>query len=741
MPETLLIGLGTTGILYLTMNGIRREYRLIIAAGGAPMIIGFALYLWLLLFPGTDASIVRYGLTGLAVMGLLLVLIRHQPELHRSDLWLLVPLLLAVPVLWAVTADPSSFDPTNYRLIGRAFAETMSVREYPFVQPDRTIELFSWFAHPPILSLQFTFLHLCGVSSLIPYVTPFYLVLLFMISFQAVRCHSTTFNGILILLMLATTPMVVRTGVEGFATDLRLFFFAVTFLLLVESEGELSVWTGIVAGMALLTHTIGILVIPMAAFGRILMKRRIEWGGLMRFVLIALTVGGLPFAVVVWKYHGLAMASQLNEVFGKDLVDHVFAYQFVERGMGSGLDRLQFGYLSPFFRISDYGLSFVIGFLLLVVILIQGGWRKNAMIRAACGFIVVYLVLHAIPMHHNIFILSPRYILTILPVLLIAGFAYLPSRMNRFSIGIGFPVILAALFNLWWSNPFYKKTLYYGPMRDTVRNVLTPDDRVLVSQAPYFFFYHPDISAIDSMDPKLGGLYRSKDINDVLDKLKTLGITHLMMGYAPTPFDSDTFIRQLFRVPGLLEPMKQTDSHHLYRIHYPEETIYLDRSRLLFSWHADQDAFPVTPYDKNGQGHPVWVWYQSDGLRVFTANAGTKLGIARDIVWRKGAAFIFTGNSSSLEIRFYFRDVVRPFRLHWDLAEFDQNGEFLGTIHPRPVDIQNGEVILTYPTLHPRMMDTRIPLNSQTRSVALALSFYTDHGGMTIESFRFTGFE
>ena len=739
MIEAVVTGAGTTLALFLLLKHTRPAVRFILAVGMAPMAVAMTLYLLLLVCPGLPATVYRLLLPALALVAAGLAWYREKPQWKCPDPWILVPLVLALPVFLCVTSSVTAFDPTNYQLIGRTFFEALSVREYPFVEAGRSVALFNWFSHPPMLPLMYTGLHLFGLSSGVPYVAPFYLVLIFLLVFQGVRDRAGTLQAGLALLLVASTPLLVRSGVEGFSTVIRVFFVLATLIVLTDDRENHSGAAGVLAGMTLLSHTIGLLILPMAGIANIWMTRRLDFRWLFRFGLIAVCVGGLPYGVVLLKHHHLAMSTVVADTFGTDLVAAVFKYQFVERGMASGPARILFGYLAPFCRLSAFGLTVSLA----VAVLITGFFRKkdreHGLFFGALGFVLVYLAIHFLPVNRNIFILSPRYVLTVVPVIVVSAFA-LPIRRKAVIAGLTVVTAGVVVFNLWWSNPYFRKAFHYGEMRQVVNEHLSPADRVLVSQTPYFFYYHPEIPAIDTMDTRLKDVYGITDHATLLVQLKAMGITHLLMSYSPTPYDRQTFIRDLLTEPGRLSVIRHTDSHHLYRLNYPDPSFTPRLPETLFSWDLSTEYLPVVAYDKSGENRPVRVWFDAEGLRMFTGHVDTKVALARDIPWKPGTGYMETGDHPAIGIRVKFNRTREPFRLHWDLSQFDGSGQFLGTIHPRPVTVRDGWVTLQFPSSHPRLLDKHIPLKPECRSVALTFSFYRDHGGTSLEAIEIIGY-
>lgn len=734
--------LSLLGAVFISRAVFRRtegELRLTLSLGAAPMILAMALYLILLICPGISPSATRLVMAGGLVTGaaLCLILDRHF-NLPSSDFYLLIPLAASLPVFFFVTQAVSSFDPINYAFIGKAFLTEMSVRGYPFISVNQTGGVFSWFAHPPMFSLMQTWLELVGLDTLVHYIGPFYYALLNIMVFQVVRKRAGLVIAFSAVLVLVATPLFVRVSVEGFTTPVRMFFFAGTAVLLSLPE-EKRIWpAAIFAGMAMLTHTIGLLVVPGGLLALILLERGWNWKKMFFFGFIATLVGALPYLVNFWKFHSLTTAGTFVHAFGKNLIDGVFQYQFVQRGMATAATRLAYGYFSPILRFSSYGLAFILGF---VGLLATGfHWKsRDRLVTAALGFLIVYFTMHFLPIHHNIFILSPRYPLTVLPVLIMAGTVSLPRWRFRDWVATGIALIALGL-TLFAASPYYRKPCLQCEMVQYINTYLTPQDHVLVSRSPFFFLNIQKIPGTDAMEPSLGPLYSEPDLNQVLQRLKEMKITYVLLPYAPTPFESKGFVRRMIETPGILEGVKHTPAFHLFRIHYPETALEEPEQLKLLSWRPYLSDLALAAYDNSGKQHPLRFWYSRTGLHIFTPFPGTRLALARDIPWKKNAPYISTKACETVTVSMKFQSIVAPFRLYWDFYQFDQDGNMLGVTHPRPIMVTPGWKSLVMPTAYPRMLSSRLPLDSRTVKIALSFSFYSEPGGTCVNAIDITGY-
>ncbi len=735
-----ILSLLGAGIITLTLFRSRSGgFGLVLSLGAIPMVLAVALYLLLLLFPGIHPESARLALAiGFSVIGALCLFLNYRVELPDWDYTVLIPLTISIPAFFFVAQHVSSFDPINYAFIGKTFLAEMSVRGYPFISANHVGGTFSWFAHPPLFSLMQTWLQLVHLDFLVRYIGVFYYTLLNLLVFQAVRKHAGLTVAVSAVFLLAVTPFYVRTSVEGFITPVRMFFFTGTAILLSLPEKN-RVWPAAVfAGMAMLTHTIGLLAVPGGLLALILLNRGWNWKKLFIFGFIACLTGSLPYLVNLWKFHSLATTNVFVSAFGHKLVNDVFQYQFIQKGMPTTATRLMYGYFSPIFRFSSYSLAFILGFSGVIAGITR--WRTRVrLVDAVLGFLLVYFAIHFLPIHHNIFILSPRYPLTVLPLLIIAGTISLPKwQFRKWTVSI--ITLIAVAVTLLFASPFYRQPCLQCEMVHYINSHLSCKDRVLVSRSPFFFLDIKSVPGINAMEPALAPLYREQDLNRVLQRLKEMKITYILLPYAPTPFESEGFVRRMIETPGILEGVKHTPAFHLFRIHYPETSLQKPEHLSLLSWSPDMPTLELTAYDHSQKKHPLHFWYGPDGLHIFTPFADTRLALSRDIPWRKNAPYINTRGCSSMKISIRFKNTAVPFRLYWNIFEFDEAGKMIRVSHPRPITATNGWKSLVMPTAYPRMLSSHLPLDSRTVKMALCFSFYSEPGGICVTAIDITGY-
>ncbi|NOZ12268.1 MAG: hypothetical protein GXO69_01315 [Acidobacteria bacterium] len=711
----------------------------ILSLGAAPMLLAMVLYLIFLIFPGLSPATVGMSMAVLFGGSGAVFLVRNRKKIfHFSAPFLFVPLLISLPAFFFVSHHVSSFDPINYAFIGKTFLSRMSVRGYPFISPGHIGGVFSWFAHPPMFSLMQTWLRLAGLDAFVRFIGVFYYMLTNLLIFRVIRKQKGLGIAVSFTLVLAMTPFFIRTSVEGFTTPIRMFFFTGTAVLLAFSK-ERKIWpAGIFAGMAMLSHTIGLLAVPGGILALIIVDRGVKWKRLILFGVIAGLIGGLPYLLIFRKFHSLATTGVFVGAFGKKLVDDVFRYQFIQKGMPTFASRLMYGYFSPVFRFSSYGPAFILGFAALAF----SGLRRiprNRIRDAALGFLLVYFTLHFLPLHHNIFILSPRYPLTVLPLLILAGAVSLPEK-PAWKYAAGAAAVISGGMILCFAPPFYRQPCLQCEMSRYINTHLTKQDRVLVCRSPFFFLDIRNIPGVDAMEPALAPLYREPDLNTILHKLKKTGITYVLLPYAPTPFESEGFVRRLIETPGILEGVKHTPAFHLFRIHYPETRLKNPEPVKLLFWSPEKPALTLTAYDHSRKHHPLRFWYNGAGLNIFASFTDTKLALARDIPWRKHAPYIETKGCGFMKISVRFHSATFPFRLCWDIFQFNSGGKLLRVTHPRPVVVSPGWKTLVMPTDYPRMLSSRLPLDSRTAKIVLSFSFYSESGGACVNAIDITGY-
>jgi len=713
---------------------VPESYRGIVAAGLVPISLGLSMGYVLLIFQDTHTGWIQLGYL-LTSLGLMTWMVLNRPGSAKKwpDIYLLLPILISIPVFLNVTPTFSSFDPANYALIGKTFLANGAIRDFPFVLPDRGIPVFSWFAHPPVLPLIYSWLSLFHLDILIPYVSSIFFLLLLAIVFTAIKNRIGLIAAIVCTLLIGATPIAVTTAILGFTAPLRMFFFAALGILISEKNCDFSpAPVGILAGAAMATHTIGLLIVP-AVLGYLLIRfGKKAWKPAAYFSLVAIAVGGFWYGWNLIKL-GALDATPLFATTFPALTKKAILFQFSQRGMSTPADVFIKGTMGPLTRISSYGITYIFG---IVTLVFAATRRKNWPPLSILLLLLVYLLFHLFPGHFRIAVLSPRYPLTVLPLLLIAGsYGFVGKIFNVAGVAIAASAVLLSVL-LW--NPYHQNPDYYRPMVKIIQHNVGTGDRVLAVHSPYFFLYNHKAGQ-DSMDPALADLYRATSIDNVLKILKKMGFTHILMPWAPTPFESDSFIRKLFSIPGLTISVGHTRAFYLYKIRYPGNPVPPPPSNLS-QLVPDMHDLPLVAYPNTAKRWPIYFW--DDGHIISTLSLGEKtiFAFANGPLWESEAGCIATNGNKELSVSLTLAHVLEPSVIYPLIAQYDINGKRLSLSHPKPIHLRVGRRPFLWPTIYPGFSVNRLRLDPACSTIAVGLSFYRMKGGMSIEKLDVVGF-
>lgn len=722
------------------LRKVENQYRLIASIALTPVTLSLVLYLCLLIFPGN--SLVFYRVVLLVVSGgLCLSLLRKTPPaLFKIDLWILIPVLLSLPLFFFVGAKFSSFDPVNYFIVGKTFLQQASVRNYPFVFASRGTDFFSWFSHPPLLSLMYTNLLLFKMGRLCTYVVPLYYLLTNALLFHSIRKHTSVSVATLFTVLLATVPIYVRVSIDGFTAPLRMFFFLLLAISLVDLKEVDVKRAGLFCGLAMWTHSIGLLALPGAVLSLLMLNRKNKWAFITKFVSVSVIVGGLPYFVNLWKLHGLDATVFLGHYYGSNLVNLMFNWQFAERGMFTFGDKILYGYFSPFFLESAFSFAFIFGIFAYIAKFFSNSADK---IRdGVSGILIVYVIVQLLPVNHNIFILSPRYPLTVLPLLLFGGSGFFRNFRKKKLLFLLVLILLSAGYSLFFTRGFKQTPAHYQKMGHYINHHLKSSDRVLVMHCPVFFANNTISSGINSMDPKLAEIYQLKSVQSLLKVFKKFGITHVLMPYRPTPFETETVLLDLFTKPGILEPIIRSNGFYLFKINDSFPSDRLDQPNFLINHWDTRSGLSLTAYSNSPGTAPIRFFETGSFLQIISQSPGNLICFSNGPLWKKDAGEITTKGAAFIKIDLKIRKIaeIPDFRLYPVIAQYNQAGTRIKVVHAEAFLVnESNDVILRYPGAYPPIGTCWIPLTSGCTKIAVGFSFFRQKGGMSIESMDIYG--
>ena len=616
-----------------------------------PASIALTLYYLYLLFPGKTYLFYRVSLLSVSVFFMLLAFFYYfkLEEKHgfKIDYSYIIPIILSSIIFFFVSKFYPDYDPLSYALIGKTVFKLSSLKLYPFVEVNVSRPIFSYFYHPPVLSLIYAFLYLFKLNFLMFYIGSYYYFFLNLFLFGFFKKRFGILTAIFIVVFVAFTPGFFELSRSNFTGSMRMLFFA--FSLYYVSRYSLNSLPVILSGgFSLFSHSIGLLILPMLFFAEVIKDKKIIFKKHFMAFSSMFFIGGFQYLLNILKFHALDTRGYLLGFYGK-IGKHFIDYQFAERHLIGYKDKLLNGYFNFVFQFKRFGLSFLIAFALFFVSVFKY-FKKNIIVKLSVVFAGVYMFFHFLPFEGGIFIMTYRYIFTIFPVL-IFGIAPLFNSKN-FRLFFYYLVFVNLCLIFLFANPLYEKKFWYKEMKDYISSNFTGNEKVLIDHLPSFFFYNEGIKGKELMDVDLYAFYKIKDVYKAMEYLKENGYTHILMPYRPDPFASDTSVVKIFRYPFLVKPLKTYYHCSLFKIRYENMDLLKKKMQTVFKWNGDK-SIPVCFYKhkKNAKGKGGYV-FTDKGIKVFASNKGFAFAFAEDRVWRKESCYIDVNGKMWIKLKF-----------------------------------------------------------------------------------------
>ena len=639
-----------SGFLFVFLKK-KVAYPLIFSFSVTPVSIALTLYYLYLLFPEKTHGFYRAFLLLFSLLFFFSAFFCYFKSKGKHnfkvDYSYLVPIVLSSVIFFFVARFYSDYDPLSYALIGKTIFKLSSLKLYPFVEVNVSRPIFSYFYHPPVLSLIYAFLYLFKLNFLMFYIGSYFYFFLNLFLFGFFKKRFGILNATFVLLFIAFTPGFFELSRANFTGSMRMLFFA--FSLYYVSRYSLNSLPVILSGgFALFSHSIGLLILPMLFLAEVVKDKKID----LKKHFIAFSsmffIGGFQYFLNILKFHALDTRGYILNFYGK-IGEHFVNYQFAERHLIGFKDKLVNGYFNFIFQFKKFGLSFLVAFALYVLSVLKY-FKKSAIVKISVVFAGIYMFFHFIPLKGGIFIMTYRYIFTILPVLVL-GFAPLFEKKG-FRLFFYYLVFVNLGLILLFANPFYEKEFWYKDMKDYIGSHFKGNEKVLIDHLPSFFFYNEGINGKELMDPDLYRFYKIQDVYKAMEYLKGNGFTHILMPFRPDPFASDTSVVNIFRYPFLVEPLKTYYHCSLFKIKYENMDLLKKKMETVFKWDGGKNI-PVFFYKhkKEAKGKGGYV-FNNKGIKVFASNKGLAFAFAKDKVWRKNSCYIDVSGKTWIRLKF-----------------------------------------------------------------------------------------
>ncbi|GEM_PF-3495985 len=627
------------------------DFPVIFSFSVTPVSIGCVLYYAYLLFPERAYNFYRLLLLVVSLLFFFLsffyYLKSEEKGKLRIDYWFVLPLALSSIIFFFVANFYPDYDPLSYALIGKTIFKYSSLKLYPFVEANVSRPVFSYFYHPPVLPVIYSFLYLFKLNFLMYYVGSYFYLFLNLFVFFFFKKRYGLLAAFFVLVFFAFTPGYVELSRANFTGSLRMLFFAFSlYYISIYSLNSLPVI--LAGGFALFSHSIGLLVLPALFFAELIKDRKLLFRKHFEAFSLMFFLGGFQYFLNLLKFHALDTRGYLLGFYGK-IGEHFINYQFDERHLIGLKERLVNGFFNFVFQFKRFGLSFLISFVFYLFSLAKNV-RDNLLVKLSLVFAGIYLFFHFLPVKGGIFIMTYRYIFTIFPVLILGLSPLLKSKKVR--LVFYYLVFVNLSLSLLFANPFNKKEFWYKEMKDYISENFTGSEKVLVDHLPSFFFYNDGVRGKELMDPDLYQFYKIKDVYSAVEYLKKEGYTHILMPYRPDPFASDTCVVKIFQYPFLVTALKTYYHCSLFKINY--ENAYLLKKEMspIFKWDGKK-KIPVFFYKhkKNARGKGGYRFVEN-GIEVFSENKGFAFAFAKNKVWKRDSCYIALKGEKWIKLKF-----------------------------------------------------------------------------------------
>ncbi|WP_142587775.1 hypothetical protein [Pseudorhizobium halotolerans] len=645
--------------------------RFLLGIASAPFLFGLSSAAALYALPGSDWQLAFATVfLGASVLILSRKSTLAMPPVTLQGILLLGFFLIAFGILgansWLLPTDGN--DALEYMTVARDVFESRSLEHYPALAPETTRSGFfaSW-THPPLYVAAMHLANLAqgsadasGLSRLIP--------VWFLLSATAsTLCAALSLGRIsaaAAVAALLSVPVLVG-GIPGAAIDSLPVAGSALVLAIVAgisgSQLKRGVAVGAALGLALWSHSIAILLLPMAV------AVSACWWGPRRWRQAAVEVGasltlaaiiaGIPYGRNYIAFGTLISDSPL--VFTLESLDWS-GYFDLSRSVDTWPARIQYGLFKAFSEPDNLGWIFWFaagGAVIIIWRELRRGFAPTLLaerqpndgpILASLIFVTVYFagVVATLAIGSTMMVRNERYLLIITPAAAILagrviGYSLLRVRSFRslspvraiVHISVVVAAALATLpaLNLWRHQvpspelldrdartALVGSSLYSRPMLWISENL--PKDAKILAIRPSHMF-HADRRMVSYLDPRLVPFYDARTDDEAVTALKRLDITHVQLPgyYIPPVYKS--------RLQNFLSD--------------PSETA------LEYSDQGGNQVYALTPDDVR-YGSPVSLdpsdvqWTKQTIYPFFGVNIGRLFGAAEELLAPDGTSITST---------------------------------------------------------------------------------------------------
>ena len=371
-------------------------------------------------------------------------------------------------------------DSLEYATVGRILYESRSLSSYPVLAPEQNqAGFFGPWTHPPLyVAALFLVEVIQGHASspgAIRLIAPWFAIAAAGVVYSA-GCLNARSTGLAAALIFLSTPLIFLGAASALLDSLFVAAFALIIAAIVGIDAKpfaRGLIVGATVGMALWTHSLSVLFVPLALAGLAIHRglsgiRALvhEWAGV---VAASLLLG-------IWHYLGNvalfgAPISDTPAVFALPSL-HWADYFSINRGLNSAAAMLQYGILKGWFAVEAFGLTYwglTVGFFFAafgggaaaLASIVKQGTRAvpapDGVIYLVFGVIAVYFAgaIVSVLIGVDLMVRNERYLLAIQPIVAVgAGFGFVKcvdyfrargSSVKTFVQLLAFPALALAL--------------------------------------------------------------------------------------------------------------------------------------------------------------------------------------------------------------------------------------------------------------------------------------------------------
>ncbi|AHE67617.1 hypothetical protein Loa_02073 [Legionella oakridgensis ATCC 33761 = DSM 21215] len=517
--------------------------------------------------------------------------------------------LIACSFILAIFLPYSENDALEYSMLAKIMYGQHSARMYPILDGTQFGGFIAPFTHPLGYVGIFIWSYLIQGTAqhfgLIKIVSPFYAFCIFTLII-AVLSHANRRLAYLAGLLFIATPLLLNGVIRHQIDALRIYTFFTFFMFLRElpfwEKWQIILPAGLLLGLCLFSHSIGILAIPIFWFIYLFFSREHFFTTCKRLILI--TFIGLLFVVVRYAISFHAIGYIIHDGTIVRSVPSLHFYEIYEliNGIYTNAQKWVNGFFSLFSNTLYFGVSYSILILSLLFIrkhhiylLIKDGISSKdytegvfavSVLTVLCFFGMVVL---SILIKDDNFIASGRYMMSVQPFVAILGAWGLLKCCEKiqikyqnilpllgssliFFMALSFPInnvfdyklSLTTLFN---SNMAKAKHVQetYNLLAYFSKN--TSPDSVLLSFRNAEAAYYANHRYVYHTDRKMLPVYTAKDKSQAHQALMDLGINYLAVPNHPLSYIDQSYLGELIGDPAFSELVYQNGSSRLYKLY------------------------------------------------------------------------------------------------------------------------------------------------------------------------------